>query len=658
MITPMKKIEVSGITESRKAVMEEIQKLGCVEFKISDEEENDERLKHLDVSGKISQFERYLSQSEQALSILNEYVPEKTGMFSVRKSISLDKYSMETDEINTVGNVAVEIIRLSKKIKDNELKISRKNSKIMAITPWLPLDVALNTAGTENTVCGLYTLPFDADVNTVDSYLEDAEYIYYEIVNGFREQTCIFLLYPKEFKEEYEKLLREKGFVLSPPTLSRRTASGKIQKIKSEIEDLLTENDTIAEKIKSLAEKREELKLLADHLNIRIEKYEKLKNVLSTKSTFYIEGYIPEDKCMPVKRKLEETGVCFVSYSDVPDDEEAPILFKNNGFAQPVEGITKTYAMPSKTDIDPNFIMAIFYYLFFGMMFSDMGYGILLALGAGYFAFYGKVEQELKNTMKMFFFCGLSTTFWGLMYGSFFGDAIYRISVTFFGKEIVFKPLWIDPVKEPLLLLITSVALGMVQILIGLMIKFYVDFRSGDKKAAFFDTGSWIIILSGICLAAAGIGLNIEILKTIGMYLAIFGALIIVLFKGRENKNPIARVFSGILGLYDITSFVSDALSYSRLMALGLATGVIAQVVNIMGTLSGGGALNAIIFAVVFVVGHLLNFAINALGAYVHTNRLQYVEFFGKFYEGGGREFNPLSVNTKYYKFMEDESKC
>ena len=288
------------------------------------------------------------------------------------------------------------------------------------------------------------------------------------------------------------------------------------------------------------------------------------------------------------------------------------------------------------------------------MMFSDAGYGLLLALGAGYLGFIAKTEKATRENMRMFCYCGISTTFWGLMYGSFFGNVIPVVSGTFFGAEHVLKPLWLDPVQEPLTLLIFSVALGLVQIIVGLGIKFYMLWRQGEKASAVFDVGLWILILLGVCALAGGKGLGNEMAATVGMYMMIVGAVGLVLTQGRDKKNVFARLLSGVISLYDVTSYVSDALSYSRLMALGLATGVIAQVVNTMGSLGGGGIVNGIVFAVVFVVGHALNFAINCLGAYVHTNRLQYVEFFSKFYEGGGRAFSPLGMNTKYYEFMEE----
>jgi V/A-type H+-transporting ATPase subunit I len=187
-------------------------------------------------------------------------------------------------------------------------------------------------------------------------------------------------------------------------------------------------------------------------------------------------------------------------------------------------------------------------------------------------------------------------------------------------------------------------------------IKFYMTWRSGQKWAAVFDTGFWILVISGIGILAAGAAFNMPIVTQIGKYLAIGAAIGLVLTQGRSSKNPILKLFNGILSLYDITSIVGDVLSYSRLMALGLATGVIASVVNVLGSLGGNSIVGLISFIAISIFGHLLNFAINMLGAYVHTNRLQYVEFYQKFYEGGGRKYNPLGFNTKYYEFKNERN--
>ena len=653
MIAKMKKIMVIGIKSQRKSVMELLQQSSMVEF--SEVESSEQALETIDVSERIMQFDRYLSATKLALDILEEYAPEKTGMFSVRKAAPMSAYSMAQDEAKKMGDIVFGIATAQKKVQEASTEIGRIRGKIASILPWANLDVAMNFGGTEKTISTLAFLPFEADYEQIGALLGDRkEKIYFEIISGDKNATRIFFLYLRQDQDEAEKAIREAGCVPPSFPLSHLTPNRKIERLEEEISNL---TQTIAAQEKFIAdcvEKRKEIQMFYDHILLRKDKYTQLAKLKQTQQTFILQGFVPEKYAQAVKEKLEKQTQSYVDLSEVPQEEEAPVLLLNNGFSRPVEGITKTYSMPSKTDIDPNGIMAFFYYLFFGMMFSDAGYGLLLALGAGYFGFIAKVEKSTRENMRMFCYCGISTTFWGLMYGSFFGNVIPVVSSTFFGTEQILKPIWLDPVQEPLTLLIFSVALGLVQIIIGLGIHFYELWKQGEKLSAVFDVGFWILILLGVCALAGGMLLGGNLASDIGMYMMIIGAVGLVLTQGRDKKNIFARLLSGIISLYDVTSYVSDALSYSRLMALGLATGVIAQVVNTMGTLGGGGILNGIVFIVVFVVGHALNFAINCLGAYVHTNRLQYVEFFSKFYEGGGREFAPLAMHTKYYEFMEE----
>ncbi|MBR4030634.1 MAG: V-type ATP synthase subunit I [Clostridia bacterium] len=651
MIAKMKTITVIGLNSDRKEVMELLQKSSSVEFT---ETEKDDGLNSIDVSDRIMQFERYLTATEQALSILEEFVPKKTGLFSVRKPASSAKYSMKPDEAKTMGDLVLKIINAQKKMVENKAEIGRLNGKIAAIMPWKALDVPSNFGGTDKTETALYFLPGEHNEQEISEILGDTESkLYYEIVSADKDATRVFFLFLKKDKEDAERALRESGFI--PPTfgLSSKTPNKKISQIKETIKEL--ENDIKQQQafILNSAKRREEIELFYDHLVLRRDKYQDLEKLKKTDTTFILNGYVPEYRASHIEKLLTKHTSAYVEFGDIPDDEEAPVLFRNNGFSKPVEGITSTYSMPGKTDIDPNGIMAFFYYLFFGMMFSDAGYGLLLALGAGYLGFFAKAEASTKNSMRMFCYCGISTTFWGFMYGSFFGNAIPVVGNLFFGADWVLKPIWLDPVQEPLMLLIFSIGIGLLQIIIGLILKFYVLWRSGEKLSALFDVGFWLLVLTGISVLALGLVTG-GIVTTIGTYMAITGAVGLVLTQGRSSKNIIGKLFGGILSLYDITSYVSDALSYSRLMALGLATGVIAQVINTMGSLAGGGPVGAILFIVVFVAGHAMNFAINCLGAYVHTNRLQYVEFFSKFYEGGGRAFTPLKMNTKYFEFTEE----
>lgn len=286
-----------------------------------------------------------------------------------------------------------------------------------------------------------------------------------------------------------------------------------------------------------------------------------------------------------------------------------------------------------------------------------LGCGIILAK-------FRNIESGLKKTLQMFLYCGISTMFWGVMFGSYFGDVVDVVSSTFFGKELTIPPVWFVPVDEPMRLLVFSFLLGIIHLFTGLGMKMYQLCKAGQYKDALYDVVFWYLLVGGgivylltMDMVVNMLGLGFQLPATVGTVAAVcagIGAVGIVLTAGRESRNPFKRLLKGLYGIYNISGYLSDILSYSRLLALGLATGVIASVFNQMGSMAGGGVVGAIVFIIVFVIGHTLNIGINVLGAYVHTNRLQYVEFFGKFFEGGGRKFNPFSVKTKYYKIREE----
>lgn len=302
----------------------------------------------------------------------------------------------------------------------------------------------------------------------------------------------------------------------------------------------------------------------------------------------------------------------------------------------------------------------------FGLMLSDAAYGLIMIIGCTYCLKKIKnLEPGFRKMLKMFLYCGISTTFWGFMFGSFFGDAVNVIATTFFGRpDIRLAPIWFEPVSLPMKMLVFAFALGILHLFTGLGIKLYSCVKGGSVTDALYDAGFWYMLVGGAILYLLTmpmftdmLGLSFVVPAAVGnvcAVLAVIGAVGIILTSGRESKNWFKRILKGLYGVYGVTSYLSDILSYSRLLALGLATSVISTVFNKMGSMLGGNIFGAIVFILVFLIGHSLNLAINALGAYVHTNRLQFVEFFGKFYEGGGRKFEPFAIHTKYYKVKED----
>lgn len=649
-IVKMDRLEIYGLNSERKKVLEHLHRLEIMEFA-----EGAKELGKKETVQYISQFDSYIASAGEAISILRARIGEQSGMFSKRKSIDSARYSMDTEEVNRVDGYIRRIIKNHNSIKGNEESIGKIMAKKEVLSPYAELDVPMRTASTAKTFIRVGTAEGEQSIEKLYAAFAELNGVYIEIIRATKQKTYLWIMFEKSEEEKANAAFAKIGFVQPSFSLSHHTPKKKLEILETARQALISENEAYEKDIEACAEYMGEIELYYDHLVMRRDKYRALSKVGLTEKAFVMTGYVPKKKSEKLKNELEANYSVYVEIKEPEPDEDVPVAFSNNGFAAPVEGITSDYSMPSANDIDPNPIMAFFYYLFFGMMFSDAGYGLIMMIVCGLLGFGSFMEKSKRRMYKMFFFCGISTTFWGLMYGSFFGDMIATISKTFGSGKVALKPILMDPVAKPLELLILSVAFGLVHILTALIIKFYMLWREGKRLDAIFDMGFWIVFWLGTGTMAAGLGLGASLAGKVGIGMMIGSAVGLVLTQGRSNKNIFMKFFGGILSLYDVTSYVGDILSYSRLMALGLATGVIASVINILGTLGGNTVAGVIMYIAISVVGHALNFAINMLGAYVHTNRLQYVEFYQKFYEGGGRKFEPLTMNTKYYNFSEDK---
>lgn len=644
-IVKMKRIEIIGLNKERKRLIEYLQRCSIIDITDS----KCEILGSRETAQSISAIDSNMAQVQTALEALPN---DNKGFFAKRASEKLENSAVSKKELESCMQTVKDIDRITKRISENKDEIASLETEERVIEPFLALDVPAGVKGTKKTVAKAGILPGEWTEEAVWQKLHEngIEAAYFEIVSATKQQSVIWIIYLTCDEQKISAWSAEIGFAL-PKNLPNKVPKERTLDIKNRIKSVKKENEELSKALTEYRNKRQELELLYDKLKIRRDKYTALANIGITENVFFIDGYLPEAESGKIKRELTEKFSVSVEIKEPDSEEDVPVEFKNNGFVEPVTGITADYSMPSKHDIDPNPIMAFFYYFFFGMMFSDAGYGMLLMIVCGLLGFGNFIDKEKRRAYKMFFFCGVSTTFWGIMYGSFFGDLINTVSNTFGSGRVAFMPILVDPVKKPLTVLIMSVAFGAVHILTAMAIKFYMTWRDGDRWGAIFDNGFWMLVILGIGVLATGVAFDTDIVFSIGEYMAIGGAIGLVLTQGRSSKNPILKLFNGILSLYDITSIVGDLLSYSRLMALGLATGVIASVINVLGSLGGNSVVGLISFIVISIFGHLLNFAINMLGAYVHTNRLQYVEFYQKFYEGGGRKYNPLGVKTKYYEF-------
>ncbi len=654
---PMKRIEIIALTRDRKNILERLQRRGIVE--VSDC--RDDSLARLNTSSSITQFEKGQDTASQALEILNEYAPGKDSLFSSwkgRREIRKDDLGVYIDRRDRFLEMCHALIGHRKAIAESRAAIARTKTQMDALRIWEALDVPTQFQGTKTTRCIIGTLPGKWTEETLlaglAARIPDAEAIHAEIVSAFKEQTCIAVICHRNMAAAAGDALREMDLV-PPSDPSRILPAARMHQFG---EDLVKYEKQIAEhadKIRSYASHREDIEFLSDYLAMRKEKYIALGRVGMTKHTFMISGYVAEKYAAACAQELEDRYDAVVSLETPGEDDDVPACVENNGFVSPVEPVMEMYSLPGRKDIDPSSVMAFFYYLFFGLMLSDAGYGIVTVAATAYVLRRFHLEGTMRKTFKMFFYSGLSTIFWGAMFGSWFGDIIPLVYRQFLHLPPPDLAIWLDPVKDPIKLLVASFAFGIVHLFAGLAIRFKMEWDSGQKADAFWDTVPVFLTVLGAAPMAATVLISVPpALSGIGRYVALAGAVLIVLTAGRQSKNPVARLGMGLYGLYGIASgYLGDILSYSRLLALGLATSSIASVINLMGSMPENLVLKGILLTVVFVAGHPLNMAINLLGAYVHTNRLHFVEFFSKFYEGGGRPFQPLRIDSKYIRIKE-----
>lgn len=406
----------------------------------------------------------------------------------------------------------------------------------------------------------------------------------------------------------------------------------------------------LAEKLETYGSSVEALQDAVDAAMIRRDRLEAMGELGNTDSVFVLDGWVRSDEVDKAKSAVESVTDSF--YFDVRDpkpDEQPPVVLLNKKGQRPFEAVNNLYALPDYRGIDAVPMMAPWYVLLFGMMLSDFGYGLLLLIGSLVFLKLKKPTGMMKGITQVLVWGGASTMLWSVLIGTCFGLEFNDILGT------TCFPLIMSPLDNPLAMLGICFGLGIIHMLYGVCIKIKMCLDLGDWRTAVYDNLSWIFIIIGLLVYASPMLITAlpSWVSKVGIGMALLGALLIVVFKGRDKKNILSRGVSGLAGLYNITSWLSDVLSYARLFALGVATGIIAQVFNqicsmLMGGSGVGGVIGFILGCVLLVFLHIFNLGINALGSFVHCARLQYVEFYGKFYEAGGKEFRPLGYNPKY----------
>jgi V/A-type H+-transporting ATPase subunit I len=645
-IVKMNKFTLLSIQSDKDKLLSALQKLQKVQFinlqaeeKLEDDHNSRTILKD-NLGEEYEVYQQCLSKITFLLDFINKFFPEKKPLLSMlqdKREITINELEAIATESNW-NEVYEELKSKEISLSDLDNKINSLKGEIEELKNWVPLDAEpyrFKQLKASTAILGTISKQYEG--NALKELEEKLNYSYIEIIQRTNQDLYLLVITHNCEFELTEEILKNYGFTSFTSDI-KNTPKEYIENNLTQIEEIRAEKKRIIAAIAKFEDKREELLLAYEYYNNLITKLQASNNFLKTKKVVAISGWNPVEANDELKRTIEEAigADYYIEFEQVREEEleQVPIKLKNNKFAASFEGVIEMYSMPVYSEVDPTPILSIFYFLFFGMMLSDAGYGLIIVAAAS-FALYRLKDDEKRKSYKLFFLAGLSTVIWGAIYGGWFGDL-----PSYFG---VVPPKLLDSTGDITTIFIMSLGFGIVHIFIGLGIKAYMLIKAGDIKAAIYDVLTWYITLIGILIAILGIG------GKLGLTMIVVGLIGLLLTQGRSAPTIGGKIGWGVYGVYGITSYLGDIVSYSRLLALGLATGFIANALNLIISLIPS-PYKYVLAPFLFVGLHTFNLLVNALGAYVHAARLQYLEFFNKFYEGGGKKFTPYNFSNKYIK--------
>ena len=656
-VVKMSRFSAIGLDTAEDVLITQLMDFGTTELSNQDHKLTDEQWASL-VSkegreAEVAGLDSKLNAADNALKTLNAYDTAKKPLFSLRRVVTDNAFSSVAHEKAAIEANINEVLKLSSRLKELKSTKNKMEADVAGLIPWTAHRIPLELQETKYTYVLAGVVPPEKDISRMQNALEaQTDLFELSLIAADDKQQCVSLIYMKELEDVVGDILKQYDFSQVSFKDYKGSAEDNIARLNSGLSAIAKDAAETEMNLAGMVIHKDVFQLYCDYLTVERDRAKAFDNMLVTGRTFFIEGWIPTAESKGLALLLEHHG-CHYEITEPLQGEETPVLLKNSKLITPIETITALYDTPSSKEVDPTPIFAFFYVCFFGIMFADIGYGLLLAALSYAAVKSGKLEGTASKFIKQLGYCGIATTIWGVVFGSFFGNIIAVASETFWGKTVSLKPLWINPVDEPVAMLIFACVCGVIHIFVALGVKAYSHIRAGRVLRAINDTFLWYVLIIGLVLLLAGNNL-FSGAADIGKWMSIAGVAGILLLPAITGKG--AGRFYGLQNIVGLTGYLSDVLSYARLLALCLAGSVIAQVFNILASLFGGGAAGAVMFILVSILAHTLNFLIGALGAFVHSVRLQYVEFFGKFFEGKGSPFAPFMKNTKYVKIVKEES--
>ena len=522
--------------------------------------------------------------------------------------------------------------------------------------PWRSLLITgKDIRAVEDTVSHFLGVLNAAEMPRIQEALEDVPTAVWQPVrsvkNKKKETLYIEIVGHKEDNENIQAVLDDAGAQTVLLELAdKETPQRRVEDADKTLTALKKEYETALKKARSVLAMERKLQFTYDALLHRVERENLFKSSAHYSFVYVMAGWIPSSAQQEFVQEIENKFGGAVEEVLPEENEQAPVLFKNSKAMEPFEAVTDIYGKPRYSELDPSPLLSVFFLVGFGLALTDAGYGIILMIATYAVQKFMKTKKGFRKMLQLLFYAGATTVVLGALTGGWFGITLEELPASKIRDGLLFVKV-IDPVQEPMRLLLVAFAVGVVQLLFAWGIKAFDLWRQGQKGAALTDGIAWItMVLAILFWAGASRGILPQSLEQVSLFWIYGNALVLILTQGRAYKNLAIRLGAGVMSLYGLISFVSDVLSYSRLLALGLATGIIGLVVNLIGgmVIDMVPVVGFAVAGVILVVGHIFNLGINALGAFIHSGRLQFVEFFPKFIEGGGVPFRPFGRIGKY----------
>lgn len=641
-IVKMKHLRLVAMGSDREPLLHLLQSMGCVEIdepSLAPDDPVWAKLSRPEGGGLSAARERN-SQAEGAVAVLKRAAPEKGGLLKPKPDLTQDQL-LDPQAAGQAMAAAQEVNEAARRVAAIQGERTKLEAQKAALAPWLALDLPLETGSGREVTIQLGTLPGNLPWEDCEKALQEAgDLCQLTQVSADREARYCLLVCHDSQKEPVLEALKALGWSRANLRDWTGTAAENTRRLDGQLEALEAERQALEEKLSGMDGLRPALKQLADSTAAEVRREESRDRTLDTSQTFLLEGWVPAESWPQLQQALAPYPCAYEVEDPAPEEyDKVPVKLKNNWLTRPLNMVTEMYSLPAYGSLDPNPLMAPFFILFYGIMMADMGYGLLMMVAS----LVVLKKKKPTGTMSHFFgllgLCGVSTFVMGALTGGFFGDFLTQLLKLINPESTFALPALFTPLEDTMMILIGAMALGLVQIITGMAISFVKKLRDGQVMDAIWEEVTWWVVFAGGALLALGVTPLVLIL---GCGMVVAGPLIT-----GKGFGKITGIFASLYN--HVTGYFGDILSYSRLMALMLAGSVIAQVFNTLGAIPG----NIVIFLIISFVGNGLNFALNLLGCYVHDLRLQCLEYFGKFYQDGGKPFRPLDLNTKYYHVIK-----